>query len=222
MADKSQKEAFLKYEADNWFLRNKEVKYVAEKDFVVKVLQEYNSAPKNVLEIGCNTGYRLEGIRTLFPGSKVSGIEPSSEAITKGKLDYPKIDFVKGTADDMTMFNKNSFDLVIIGFVLYVIDRDILLKVIAETDRVLSDGGILMIIDFFADRPTRNPYEHIKEMDAFAFKQNYDEIFLATNLYHTIDKRSQSHTTKTYDLSGDYYNKYSLTTLRKDLTAGYK
>ena len=46
MADKSQKEAFLNYEADNYFLRNKEVKYVAEKDFVIKVLQEYNSAPK--------------------------------------------------------------------------------------------------------------------------------------------------------------------------------
>lgn len=222
MADKSQKEAFLNYEADNYFLRNKEVKYVAEKDFVIKVLQEYNSAPKNVLEIGCNTGYRLEGIRTLFPGSNVSGIEPSSEAITKGKSDHPKVGFVKGTADDMGMFSNNSFDLVIIGFVLYVVDRDILLKVISETDRVLSDGGILMIIDFFADKPTRNPYQHIKEMDAFAFKQNYDEIFLATKLYHTIDKRALSHTTKTYDLSGDYHNKYSLTTLRKDLTAGYK
>jgi ubiquinone/menaquinone biosynthesis C-methylase UbiE len=130
MADKSQKEAFLKYEADNYFLRNREVKYVAEEDFVVKVLQEYNASPKNVLEIGCNTGYRLNGINRLFPGAKVSGIEPSSEAIAKGKLDHPSINFIKGTADDMAVFANGSFDIVIIGFVLYVVDRDILLKVI--------------------------------------------------------------------------------------------
>jgi ubiquinone/menaquinone biosynthesis C-methylase UbiE len=222
MADNSQKEAFLKYEADNYFLRNKEKAYEAEKDFVVKVLREYNGAPKNVLEIGCSTGYRLEGIRNQFPGSKVSGIEPSSEAIAKGKKDFPQVSFFKGTADDMAMFESKTFDLVIIGFVLYVVDRDILLKVISETDRVLSDGGTLMIIDFFADKPVRNPYQHIQDMEAFAFKQNYDEIFIATKLYHTLDKRSMSHTTMTYDLSGDYYNKYSLTTLRKDLNASYK
>ena len=77
-------------------------------------------------------------------------------------------------------------------------------------------------LDSFALSLHCNPYQHIQDMEAFAFKQNYDEIFIATKLYHTLDKRSMSHTTKTYDLSGDYYNKYSLTTLRKDLNASYK
>ena len=218
---KNQKDAFLQYEADNWFFRNKEVHYSAEKDVVINVLKEYNAKPENVLEIGCSYGYRLNAISTYFNTAHVTGLEPSAEAIKRGNLNYPQVNFVKGTADQLP-FETASFDLIIIGFVLYVVDRNILLKVISESDRVLRDGGILMIIDFFSEKPVRNPYQHIKDIEAYAFKQNYDEIFTASKIYHLLDKRSMSHSGKGYDLTADYYDKYALTTLRKDLSAGYK
>lgn len=221
MSIKNQKEAFLTYEADNYFLRNKEVKYREEDDVVIKVLKEYSAQPRQVLEIGCSTGYRLHAISKLY-GSKATGIEPSAEAISHGRAAYPEINFVKGTADDMSTLSSASFDLVIIGFVLYVVDRDILLKVISETDRVLADGGTLMIIDFFSEKPVRNHYQHIKDIQAYAYKQNYEEVFVASKLYHLLDKRSMSHSSKGYDLSSDFYDKYSLVTLKKDLVAGYK
>ncbi|MBT1690101.1 class I SAM-dependent methyltransferase [Dawidia soli] len=221
MASKSQKEAFLQYEADNYFNRNKSVAYVPEDDVVIKLLKEYNYTPKSTLEIGCNTGYRLEAIRNLT-GASVVGIEPSQEAIDAGKQQYPLVPFVKGTADNLSAFPADSFDLIVIGFVLYVVDRELLLRTVAETDRVLKDGGVLMIIDFFAERPRRNAYQHIREMEAYAYKQNYDEIFTATQLYQLLDKRSLSHVSKDLDLTGDYYNKYAITALRKDLQAAYK
>ncbi|MBT1710610.1 methyltransferase domain-containing protein [Fulvivirgaceae bacterium PWU5] len=221
MTSKTQKEAFLHYEADNYFNRNRGVSYVPEKDVVINLLKEYNYTPQRVLEIGCNTGYRLEAIRSQF-GSFVAGIEPSQEAIDKGKQQYPEVQFVRGTADDLSTFSNGTFDLIVIGFVLYVVDREMLLKSIAETDRVLKDGGSLMIIDFFTERPVRNAYQHIQEMEAYAYKQNYDEIFTATQMYQLLDKRSLSHINKSYDATGDYYNKYSITTLRKDLQAAYK
>lgn len=219
---KTQKEAFLAYEADNWYQRNKDAEYVVEEDVVVKVLKEYSASPKDALEIGCSTGYRLHGIARTFEDVQVTGIEPSREAIAYGRKKYPEVNFVSGTADEMSAFKPASFDLVIIGFVLYVVDREILLKVIAETDRVLKDGGILLILDFFSEKPIRNPYQHIKDIEAYAFKQSYDEIFTASKLYHLLDKRSMSHSSKGYDLTGDFYDKYALTTLRKDLSAGYK
>ncbi len=222
MSIKTQKEAFLTNEADNYFLRNKDVKYVEENDVVLKVLKEYNAQPQHILEIGCSTGYRLHALSTLYRNSKTTGVEPSDEAINKGRSTYPEVNFVKGTADDMSTFKTASFDLVIIGFVLYVVDRDILLKVISEIDRVLADGGTLMIIDFFSEKPVRNHYEHIKDIQAYAYKQNYDEVFMASKLYHLLDKRSMSHSSKGYDLSSDFYDKYSLVTLKKDLAAGYK
>lgn len=219
---KKQKEAFLAYEADNWFKRNKMAEYLPEKDVVIKVLKEYSVSAIDVLEIGCSSGYRLNAIASTFMDVHATGIEPSQEAINYGRQTYPNITFVRGTADEMSVFQAGSFDLVIIGFVLYVVDRDLLFKAIAETDRVLKDGGILMIIDFFSEIPNRNAYHHIKDIFAYAFKQNYDEIFTASKLYHLVDKRSMSHSRKQYDLTGDFYNKYALTTLRKDLSAGYK
>jgi ubiquinone/menaquinone biosynthesis C-methylase UbiE len=222
MSTKTQKDAFLNYEADSWYLRNKEARYAGDEDIVIKILKEYGAAPQNILEIGCSYGYRLHAIARNFKGAMVTGIEPSQQAIDYGRKAYPEVSFIKGTADEMSALNTGAFDLVIIGFVLYVVDRSILLKVVGETDRVLKDGGILMIIDFFSEKPLRNPYEHIKEIDAYAFKQNYDEMFVASKLYHLLDKRSLSHSKKAYSLTDDYYDKYSLTTLRKDLSAGYK
>jgi ubiquinone/menaquinone biosynthesis C-methylase UbiE len=218
----SQKDAFLKYEADSWFARNKNHGYSADNDIVIQVLKEYNAAPTSALEIGCSFGYRLNAIQKEFQNTRVSGIEPSERAIEEGKSHYPSINIIRGTADDMSSFDSGMFDLVIIGFVLYVVDREMLFRVVSETDRVLKDGGILMIIDFFSEKPVRNPYEHIRDIQAFAFKQNYEDIFTASKLYHLLDKRSMSHSTKGYDLTADFYNKYSLTTLRKDLSAGYK
>lgn len=219
---KTQKDAFLEFEADNYFFRNKDVKYELANDPIVKVLKEYRAQPKNVLEIGCSTGYRLHAITSLFSGAKATGIEPSAAAIEQGRFNYPEINFIQGTADDMVSLESGLFDLVIIGFVLYVVDREILYKVISETDRVLADGGTLMIIDFFSEKPTRNHYEHIKDRQAYAYKQNYEELFTASKFYHLLDKRSMSHSQKGYDLSGDYYDKYAMVTLRKDFTAGYK
>lgn len=218
---KTQKEAFLSHEADSYFFRNAKVEYKPEDDKVLKVLKEYGVKPANVLEIGCNTGFRLNAINELY-NAKVSGIEPSNEAITRGRELYPKVNFTRGTADEMPNYASDEFDLVVIGFVLYVVDRDVLFKVISETDRVLSSGGLLVIIDFFAEKPNRNPYVHIKDNEAYTYKQNYEEIFVASKLYHMLDKRSMSHSNKQYDLSGDYHDKYSVVTLRKDLTAGYR
>lgn len=221
MIGKSQKEAFLEYEGDNYFKRNKSVSYVPEEDIVIKLLQEYSYKPTSTLEIGCNTGYRLDAIRNVS-GSSVVGIEPSQEAIDMGTRQYPNVHFVRGTADNLSVFPADSFDLIVIGFVLYVVDRELLLKTVAETDRVLKNGGVLMIIDFFTERPTRNAYQHIQEIEAYAYKQNYEEIFTATQMYQLLDKRSMSHVTKGLDMTGDYYNKYSITTLRKDTQAAYK
>ena len=217
-----QKDAFLNYEANNYFNRNKDVEYIAEHDIALKVLKEYQAHPKHVLEIGCSYGYRLDAISRIFQDAKTIGIEPSSEAIRRGRALFPGVNFIEGTADDLSPIETASCDIVIIGFVLYVVDREILFKVISEADRVLADGGILMIIDFFSEKPARNPYQHIQDTQGYAFKQNYDDVFVSSKLYHLLDKRSLNHISKGPDWSDDYHNKYAMTTLRKDLSAGYK
>jgi ubiquinone/menaquinone biosynthesis C-methylase UbiE len=224
MEKNKQKEAFLSYEADAWFDRNKEylLKYNVENDEVVKLIKSYNIKPENILEIGCSAGHRLNGIKSIFPKCQVYGVEPSQKAIAFGKSNYKNIHLFNGTADNLNEIQDESMDLVIVGFMLYVIDRTILLKVISEINRVLKDGGALILVDFFAEVPQKKDYSHIKNFSAFSFKQNYDEIFTSSKLYFLIDKSTFNHSTAKLDASNDYYNNYSIALLKKDIDAGYK
>jgi len=220
----SQKEAFLAYEANAWFERNFKVisNYSPDNDRVVGLIEEYGLKPTSVLEIGCSAGYRLEGIRSRISGCNVHGVEPSTQAIDYGRSHYPKVNFLNGTADDLSEYGDESMDIVIVGFVFYVVDRAILFKVIAEIDRVLKNGGVLIIVDFFSEKALMNAYHHIQNFSAFSFKQNYDEVFTASKLYYLLDKSTWSHSEKGRDASDDYHDKYSISLLKKDNSASYK
>jgi ubiquinone/menaquinone biosynthesis C-methylase UbiE len=222
MAD--QKKAFLAYEADAWFERN--FGYISgydpAKDRVIALLAKYGLGKGSILEIGCSAGHRLNGIRKTFPSTRVFGIEPSQKAVEYGASAFPDITLSNGTADNLSSIEDNSMDVVIMGFVFYVVDRNVLFRVISEMDRVLKNGGALVIIDFFAESAIKNEYPHIRESGAYAFKQNYYEIFTASKLYFLLDKCTLSHVNGEPDASDDYFNKYSITLLKKDTLAGYR
>ena len=219
-----QKNAFLNYEADEWFFRNKKIidNYDSSKDEVISLISQYSIKADSILELGSSSGYRLQALKGIYPNSNVTGLEPSKRAIEFGLKNYPRVNFVHGTADDLTCFRDNSFDFINIGFIFYVIDRNLLLKVISEIDRVLKNGGEIILIDFFSEIPLKNIYQHISEIQAFSYKQNYEEIFTATKLYYLIDKSCYSHIERLKDSSSDYFNKYSISLLKKDLEASYK
>lgn len=224
MEGDNQKNSFLGYEANAWFDRNKVVidSYNLDRDRVITLIKEYNLDPKKVLEIGCSAGYRLNAINSIFKDCVTYGVEPSDKAIEYGKDNYPNVNFIHGTADDLMVFDKESIDIVIVGFVFYVIDRSILLKVIAEIDRVLRNGGILIIVDFFSESSLKNVYHHIKDFKAFSFKQNYDEVFTSSKLYYLLDRSTWNHSEKVLDATDNYYDKYSISLLKKDINASYK
>ena len=219
-----QKKAFIQYEADSWFERNLSYirSYDVNDDKTVANLDHYKLNPEALLEIGCSGGYRLNGIKNKFKNCVVHGIEPSKKAIAYGKQTFPRVLLNEGTADDLSIYSDQSMDVVIVGFIFYVIDRQILLKVISEVDRVLKNGGVLIIVDFFSPTPIKTHYQHIKDFNAFSFKQNYYEIFESSKLYHLLDKFTLNHNSKEPDASDDYSNKYGMTLLRKDLLASYK
>jgi len=52
-----------------------------------------------------------------------------------------------------------------------VIDSSQFLKVVEEIDRVLKNGGILIIIDFFSETALKNACRHIKEFSAFSYNK---------------------------------------------------
>lgn len=224
MKNKSlQKEAFQNFEANAWFNRNKKalLEYTTENDKIISLIRSYKIEPTSVLEIGCSGGWRLNGIKSIFPNTEVFGIEPSKEAIIYGKKTFPNVNFIEGTSD-LINFEDEKFDLAIIGFVLYVVDRNLLLRTISEVDRVLKNKGVLLLIDFYSESPVKKKYHHITDFAAYSFKQRYDEVFTSTQIYQLIDRTCFNHESKKPDASSDYKELYSVSLLKKDLLASYK
>lgn len=218
---KSQKKIFIEHEADDWFTRNLSQleKNNYSEDPVIKLLQSYDLTKGNLLEVGSSAGFRLKYIQDNFPELKTFGIDPSKKAIHWGERNF-NLNLKMGTGDDLSMYEDNYFDVLVIGFVFYVVDRTLLFKTFAEIDRVLKDGGVLIIIDFFSARTIANKYSHV-ETEAYSYKQKYEESFIASGLYHLLDKSTFSHTDKSYCANDDFYNKYCVSLLKKALKASY-
>ena len=153
----TQDRIFREAEGDNWFLRNREAlleEQRIEQDPIVRILRLTGVTPTSVLEIGSSNGFRLEYLRTIF-NCRVKGIEPSRAAIADGQSRYPEVTFVEGVASHLPLDDQSFHDLVIVNFVLHWVDRSTLLQSIAEMDRVLADGGYLVIGDFHPSNPQR-------------------------------------------------------------------
>ena len=177
-----QKEIFLNNEGNEFFKRNKNNSHNVDNDKLIEAIRHLKLKPNKVLEIGCLDGWRLSFISNLYK-AECYGIDPSIDAITDGQLKYPEISFLQGTAENIPIPNM-SFDTVIIGFCLYLCDREDLFCIAKEVDRLLSDGGHLILYDFSTPTPVANAYKHCENVKSY--KMDYAKMFNWNPGYSTI------------------------------------
>lgn len=149
-----QSEVFAKGEGDAWFARNAESMEIPY-DPVIEMLSTYVKNPKYVYEVGCANGWRLSRIYDC----KTGGIDPSSAAIAEAISSGIRNVYC---GDAINLINAEGCDVLIYGFCLYLCDPEDYFKIVCEGNRVLKDGGYLIIHDFDAADgiPRRVPYEH--------------------------------------------------------------
>jgi ubiquinone/menaquinone biosynthesis C-methylase UbiE len=193
MKKHNQKDVFLNGEGDAYFSRNRTAlsndEAMAKADPVLPVLAGLHPFPKRVLEVGCANGWRLHRMRTLG-AEQCCGLDPSSDAVASGAKSYPKLLLQVGTADTLP-FDDNAFDLVVFGFCLYLCDPSQHFRIVAEADRVLANGGHLVVFDFDPPAPYRNAYTH--RPGIFSHKFDYSRLFLAHPHYRLREKRVAGH-----------------------------
>tara|TARA_B100000700_G_C14990014_1_gene830806 strand:+ start:797 stop:1456 length:660 start_codon:yes stop_codon:yes gene_type:complete len=189
-----QKNIFLDSEGDNWFDRNKNTIHENVKigiDFFISFVNKKNK----ILEIGCSDGKNLNYLSEKLPHYELDlyGIDPSKKAIESGKQNYRKIDLKVGTSDQLKYGDK-FFDLIICGFFLYLVDRNLIFKTVSEIDRILKEGGYLIIVDFDVPTPFSNDYKHYKDIQSY--KNDYSKFFIGGGHYTLIGKKQFSHENK--------------------------
>lgn len=193
---------FFNVEGNNWYSRNKDA-FNIKSDIPLKLIELYNLNPGKVIELGCSNGWRLNEIKNRFGKNIVcAGIDAGEDPIKAGSQMYSGLILKHGKISDIPF--EEEFDLVIVNYVLHWVDRTSLLKSIAEIDRVLKDGGYLIIGDFYPDFPQRRKYQHLQE-NIFTWKMLYNRILISTNLYKEVVFLSNDHDRKseiTTDVEG--------------------
>ena len=97
---------------------------------------------KDVLEIGCGSGYGASLLNTLGPKSYI-GLDVMEEQIALARKAYPQFEFRVQDATDLCSFAEASLDVAIIFGVLHHIPD--WRKTIDEIARVLKPGGSLFL-----------------------------------------------------------------------------
>jgi SAM-dependent methyltransferase len=214
----TQRDIFLAGEGDAYFRRNAagyDPSQAGALPLPLQVVQSYLPPAASVLEIGCANGLNLERLRRNT-GCAGSGVDPSAAAVEAGLRDFPGLDLRVATADALP-FADASFDLVWFGFCLYVTDRPLLPRVVAEADRVLKDRGYLVIVDFDPDAPVRRRYSHAAGVSSF--KTDHARMFLGFPQYVLAEKRPFSHAAEGWH--ADPGERLAVQVLYKDNGAGY-
>lgn len=211
-----QDDIFKLSEADQYHERRRKSNWSDEErikeDLPLEVIQKNKIRCKNAAEVGAYNGFRLAFLSENYHCHAVA-FEPSQKAILEGKQKYPQVDFRCNTAAQLDAAD-GSFDMVIVGYVFHWIDRKTLIRSISEIDRVLADDGWLVISDIWVEYPQRRKYHHLPSKDVWTYKQNYWEIYLASNCYKLVDAIFRKPSGK------DSVPRYC-TLLKKSLTGNY-
>ncbi len=181
----NQRARFVASEGDAYHARNRgrEVPARAEHDLVLRALEKLALRPARVLEIGAGDGSRLAALCDGDPALRCTGIDPSAAALANGSRSNPRLAFARATAERLP-FRAESFELVILGFCMYLVDREDLFAVAAEVDRVLTRSGHVAVLDFLPDTPHRRAYAHARGL--YSYKMDYAHMFLWNPAYQRV------------------------------------
>lgn len=181
----NQSHVVMDHEADAWWQRNKD-KLPPSDDPVLEIIRKNQFPFNNILEIGCANGWRLAELQEKYK-CRATGCDLSYAALSDGRKQFPQINLYYSNADHLQYTGRDECDLVIMGFFLYLADRADLFQIVAESDRVLKDGGHLIILDFYSFDPKTVTYHHDPRLRCF--KMAYWQLWAANPAYRLLDKR---------------------------------
>jgi|SRR6266487_4862539 len=216
----NQDELFAASEGDRWYERNKKAleDFDPESDLPLRILELYGLRPRSVAEIGASNGFRVAALARRA-GVRAVAIEPSTAAIVDGRRRHPEVEFVQGRAAEVPV--REEFDLVIVNFVFHWVDRAHLLRSAAEVDRLVRDGGHLLIGDFLPSNRLKVRYHHLATDKVYTYKQDYAAVFAASGLYHPVCLLTGAHAAGGPRDGSTEDDRIGVWLLRKDLGGHY-
>ena len=124
-----------------FFLEGNSFWFVARNKLISWVIRKYFSQVRNMLEIGCGTGYVLSGIKDAFPGMSLYGSEIFLEGLKFADKRLSDVNLLQMDARYIPF--EQEFDLIGIFDVLEHIDEE--KTVLEQTYRAVKPGGGIIL-----------------------------------------------------------------------------
>lgn len=178
----------LRADCNDYYRRNMGL-HEPEVDELQDTLDKIHSyAPlERVFEIGAGNGWRLRKIEQRYDGCRAYGLDYSDEAVdaSDGMVRH-------GCAPaELPWYGTASFDVVILGFFTYLLPRTHVMELVAGVDRIVRDGGHVVVLDFLHPTPVRVPYTHSGNLTVY--KHDVSGLFTANPQYVLVDRRLVDH-----------------------------
>lgn len=159
-------------EANSWFYRNVDrtpSKIIVEAVTEIKQNWLHGEEISAILEIGCSDGrigHEFQGLARNY-----IGIDPSPVAVEEGKKNGLNLEV--GWADTFVL--KQKFDVIILGFFLYLTHPDDWFNIAANVFDHLKPESYIVINDFYADKLVAKSYKHDSQMHIH--KYSFEKLF---------------------------------------------
>tara|TARA_B100001123_G_C14834939_1_gene837703 strand:- start:46 stop:705 length:660 start_codon:yes stop_codon:yes gene_type:complete len=177
-------------EANNWYKRNlNNCNSQIYDNRIIDLIKINKLKPKNVLEIGCADGKKLNQYQQSLNSKTCYGIDLASIAIKNGKKKYKKLKLLKLSSLEINKI-KTKFDLIICGFFLYLLDREEIFNQFNLIYKQLNNNGYLIIEDFDPLFKHTNYSIHNKRLKSF--KMSCDSFLEESGLFKLVYKISKT------------------------------
>ena len=176
---------YFKRNLDDYLGKNK----IYEKEYyrISDLIKTTKIKPKNILEIGCGAGKKLDLYKKeLKISGDCIGIDLSKSAIKFGKKFYKKLKLYEMSSLEIDKINKQ-FDLVICGFFLYLLDREEIFK---QFDLIYKKINLskYLIIEEYEPLFNHTNYDNRNKNNLKIFKQSYTDFLVSSGLFKLIYK----------------------------------
>jgi len=210
----------MQSEADDWHRRNVDKLDTTYDPVLISIIESkiiYGAEVDAVFEVGCGNGYRLAWLRDSLM-CRCWGCDLSKEAIAHGLRTYGDKNLQIGwrEAKNLKGIPTQGFDLVIYGFCLYQCDPEDLFQIVREGDRILKDGGHLIIYDFLPDHPHSRNYKYDRALRTY--KHDYAKLWLAHPAYSVAYQKIFPHEA---DEEINHDTRVAVTILKKNVEGGF-
>jgi len=122
---------------------------------VLELARQLAPQPRRVLDVGCGTGRLLRQARRHYPSATLVGVDVSTTmvAVAASTTRRPGIHYLPAAAERLP-FASLRFDVVLVTMSLR--HWNDLEAGVEQVQRVLTDGGVLVIADVFPAGPRRS------------------------------------------------------------------